>query len=129
AEYEKLQSESDVLNGIVTELNRIGARGNLLIQDYNSSVNQYNTQFGEAHDFTQGDYTPGAINVYQFDSEDELVIVLAHEFGHALALGHVENESSVMYHFMEKQDVEEGLSPEDIAHFKDMCETEKGFFA
>jgi predicted Zn-dependent protease len=65
------------------------------------------------------------ITIYQFDSEDELSIVLAHEFGHALELDHVAGEKSVMYHFMEKQDVVDGLSHEDRAEFDRVCSQEQ----
>lgn len=120
-EYEDLQTLSKKINLIVVDLNKIGASGNSLVADYNSIVENYNEEFSDAHEFTQGDYTQKAISIYQFDSEDELVLVLAHEFGHALSLGHVENEASIMYHFMEKQDVESGITPQDIAEYTAVC--------
>lgn len=121
-EYESIQKESASLNAVVAELNRIGARGNYLIQDYNDTVQTYNTTFGDEHEFTQGEYMGDRINVYQFNSEDERVLVLAHEFGHALGIEHVENEHSIMYKRMGKQTVEDGLTDEDIAVFKKQCE-------
>ncbi len=121
-EQTELEKLTQKLNGIVTELNRIGARGNTLIGDYNTIVEEYNERFSETHEFAQGDYTTDAINIYQFDSEDELVIVLAHEFGHALALGHVENERSIMYRVMDAQEIAEGVTPEDIAEVRRVCE-------
>lgn len=121
-EFSRLEKMTDSINVIVHELNKIGARGNSLIRDYNTVVEEYNNRFGEGHEFAQGDYTQNEINIYQFDSEDELVIVLAHEFGHALAFGHVENEHSVMYHLMGAQDIEMGITAEDIAEYRMMCE-------
>lgn len=120
-EYETLKSDSNTLNGIVSELNRIGARGNYLIQEYNDTVNTYNTQFGEEHEFTQGDYAQKEIRIYQFDSEDELVIVIAHELGHALGIEHVVNEQSIMYSRMQEQSVWVGLSEEDKDAFTEQC--------
>ncbi len=117
-----LEALAENLNAIVTELNRIGARGNTLIKDYNSIVEDYNERFSEAHEFTQGDYTGEAIHIYQFDSEEELTVVLAHEFGHALALDHVENEESIMYRTMEAQNPEEGVTEEDIAELRRVCD-------
>jgi predicted Zn-dependent protease len=35
--------------------------------------------------------------------EDELMLVLAHEMGHALGIGHVDNPQSVMYRLMGNQ--------------------------
>ncbi len=121
-EYAKLDTMSDSINGLVVELNKIGARGNSLVADYNTVVETYNEEFSEASEFTQGDYTGESIHIYQFDSEDELTVVLAHEFGHALSIDHVPNESSVMYHFMDKQNVDKGITAEDTLAFTSICE-------
>ncbi len=124
-EQDALEALAKKLNELVRQLNQIGARGNVLIKDYNTIVNEYNDQVSGTGEFTQGDYTGEAISVYQFNSEEELVIVLAHEFGHALSLGHVENEESIMYHHMGAQQLEKGLTTEDIASFGTTC-TEPG---
>ena len=87
----------------------------------------YNSRFAEAKEFTQGDYTGTAINIYQYDAEDELTIVLAHEFGHALSLDHVLNAHSIMYYFMDEQQVGKGLSTEDIAEFNRICGQKNAF--
>lgn len=109
------------LNTIADGLNRIGARGNELITDYNAIVNEYNEEFSTEREFAQGDYTGDAINIYQFDSEEELTIVLAHELGHALSLDHVEGEKSLMYHLMGVQTTKAGIQNEDIAEYTRIC--------
>ncbi|MCF7816106.1 MAG: matrixin family metalloprotease [Candidatus Pacebacteria bacterium] len=120
-EQKSIEGLAKKLNQFVVQLNAIGVRGNSLITDYNAVVNKYNEHFKEVQEFTQGDYTGKAIDVYQFNSEDELTIVLAHEFGHALALGHVQNEKSIMYFQMNAQEVLEGLSAEDMNEFTQVC--------
>lgn len=120
--FEYLETLSQKIDVIVSDLNKIGAKGNRIVDEYNTTVKEYNDRFAESHEFTQGDYTGTAINIYQFDAEEELVILLAHEFGHALSLGHVENEASMMFHFMEHQKVGSGVSSEDIAEFHRVCE-------
>lgn len=127
-EQASLESRAEKLNALTTKLNAIGAQGNTLIKNYNEVVQEYNEQFAEVHEFTQGDYTRDAIDIYQFNSEDELVIVLAHEFGHALSLGHVENEKSFMYRLMKAQDLGVGITYEDRAEFERVC-AEKSIFA
>ncbi len=128
AEDESLETRAKKLKALATQLNAIGAQGNSLLTDYNDIIDEYNTQISEAHEFTQGDYARDAIHVYEFNSEDELIIVLAHEFGHALSLDHVENEQSFMYHLMGKQTLEKGITPEDRAEFARVC-TDRGILS
>lgn len=124
----ELNTLAGAINDITGSLNQIGAKGNSVISDYNKSVSEYNKRFTEGHEFTQGDYErKGSINVYQFDTKEELVIVLAHEFGHALSLGHVENDDSVMYKRMNRQSKEKGLSREDIVEFDRVCGKDQPF--
>lgn len=131
AKLKKEQAELEVfgkrLNGIIDELNRIGARGNSLITDYNTTVEEYNDRFGHTDEFAQGDYTPTAINIYEFDSEEELVIVLAHELGHALGIGHIEGDGSIMYHNMGEQSLESGITTQDREGYARVC-VERGPF-
>ncbi len=128
-ELTSLQTLSDTLNKIIVELNKIGSHGNALVTDYNTIVSEYNKRFGEGGEFTQGDYTGTAIDIYQFDSKDELSVVLAHEFGHALSLNHVANEKSIMFHLMENQNIEDGLTQEDIAEYTKICVQKTGLFS
>ncbi len=123
-EQRDLEERARKLNTLVDELNRIGARGNSLITDYNTIVENYNNRFSEIREFAQGDFTGDAINIYQFDAEDDLTIVLAHELGHALSFEHVINESSIMYHHMGAQDLVGGITPEDTDEYNRVC-TEK----
>lgn len=127
AEKNALITLAEKLNTIADGLNHIGARGNELITDYNAIVNEYNAEFSEEREFAQGDYTNDAINIYQFDSEEELTIVLAHELGHALSLKHVLGEESIMYHLMGAQTTETGIQEADKAEFVGVC-TKKSIF-
>lgn len=126
-EQKELEALGKTLNNLTIQLNAIGARGNSLIADYNTIVDTYNKEFSEAKEFTQGDYTQDTINIYQFDSEKELTIVLAHEFGHALSLDHVDNEKSIMYHFMGAQRIQDGITTEDFNAFNQACEQKDSF--
>jgi len=126
-EQKELEALGKTLNNLTIQLNAIGARGNSLIADYNTIVDTYNKEFSEAKEFTQGDYTQDTINIYQFDSEKELTIVLAHEFGHALSLDHVDNEKSIMYHFMGAQRIQDGITTEDFNAFNQVCEQNDSF--
>jgi len=119
-EQRDLKSLERRLNTLVDEINNIGEKGNSIIRTYNQGVTVYNETFGESHEFTQGDYRSKTIMIYTFENKEELKLVLAHELGHALALGHVENEHSVMHYLIGGQ-TELALSQEDLSEFNRMC--------
>ncbi len=120
-EQTRLNAIAADLNAMVRQMNAVSARGNSLITDYNEVVEEYNDRFSEGHEFTQGEYESKTINIYQFDSQNELEVVLAHEFGHALSLEHVEGETSVMYHIMGEQSKEGGVTDADVTEFERVC--------
>lgn len=110
------------LNELSYRINEIGDKGNELINEYNNRVRQFNDTYVHEHEYTQGDYQGRAINVYTFSNQDELTLVLAHEFGHSLAIDHLEGTSSIMYYLMGGQPLPPTLSEEDIAAFTETCD-------
>jgi Matrixin len=117
----ELEAASRELAALADGINALSEEGNRLIEQYNNGVKTYNRTFGHTDEFTQGDYQGTSINIYTFTDRDELVTVLAHELGHALSIGHVENETSVMYYLMGKQPERLTLSDEDMAAFIEVC--------
>jgi hypothetical protein len=121
-EASRLESQRLDLNKRAGQLNDLGNQINDLAGQLNIKVDIHNESFGEAREFDQADYTGKDINVYQFDNPDDLRLVLAHEFGHALGIDHVENPKSIMYYLMEKQNVSHpSPSIEDIVALKKVC--------
>lgn len=108
------------LNQQIDVVNKLGEEGNAKIAIYNAEVVEYNEVFGDLTTFTQGDYERERINIYKFSDVDELSRVIIHEFGHALGIGHVEGEGSVMYYLMTEQS-SPALSAEDISAFTAIC--------
>lgn len=127
-ERRELNGLVNSLNTLVDEINDLGAAGNELVNEYNHDVSEYNEQFGGGEAFTQGDYQGRFINIYTFKDTEELVTVLAHEFGHALSLGHVDGAESVMYYLMGEQPTELTLSATDVAEYQQICVEEKRLF-
>lgn len=118
-----LQQEAASLNNLAQQLNELSSEGNRLIDTYNQEVQAYNLQYGEAHEFTQGDYQGGEINVYKFSDNNELVAVLAHEFGHALGIGHVEEPDALMYYLLDDELFDAPtLAASDIVAYSVVCE-------
>lgn len=101
-EAELLRKESE-LSSKQASADKAMLTRNQLARDYNNEVAIYNQEFGTGESFDQGIYSRGQINVYQFSNVDDLALVLAHEFGHALGLGHVDDPKAVMYYLMEGQ--------------------------
>lgn len=100
-----LSRQEDDLNELASEINESGEKVNQDILAYNQEVQEYNEIFGQLEAFTQGDFERKRINIYKFSDVTELKRVLAHEFGHALGLPHVEGEESVMYYLTTPTDI------------------------
>lgn len=131
AERGRLDTEATTLDQLTDELNALGQRINELaaqgqrqVEEYNAAVEAYNAQFGYAREFTQGDYQGDAIHIYKFSDYPELQRVLAHEFGHALGIGHVAGSSSLMYYLMSDTNATPTLSAEDRAAYTAVCGVE-----
>lgn len=117
-----LNSQALSLNKMADDLNILVRMRNSKADDYNRVVEQYNKKYKNNMEFDQAEYNGRQINVYQYGSENDLIFALAHEFGHALGLGHIDSPDSVMY-YLTRGD-EEGLpalSSADITELRRVC--------
>lgn len=115
----ELHRLTDTINQHIKEINRISKRIETMVDDYNN-------EFGSRREFNQGNYQQTAegkmINIYGYEDQAELKLVLAHEMGHALGLNHVDNPESVMYYLMEDQNQDSlAFTAQDIAALQEQC--------
>lgn len=119
-----INQEQDLLNNSVNTINSTRIILNKLISELNLQVNTYNTVgVSTSEEFDQGRYTSDAsgtkIDIFQFSDENKLTRVLAHEFGHALGLEHINNPKAIMYYLNEG--INEILTIDDITTLKNKC--------
>lgn len=126
ADRRELSQMRDQLEDLAEQINSVGDKGNELIGEYNELVEDFNDTFAHGHEYTQGDYRAREINIYTFTNKEELVLVLAHEFGHALSLPHVQNSASIMYYLLDEQLLPPTLTKEDQEAYASLCKL--GFF-
>ena len=100
-----LDKKRDELNTKGEELNKLGETIKAFSQKLNLDVENFNGTYVRSRDFEKGVYDGKAINIYEFEKEDDLRLTLVHEFGHALGLGHLENPKAIMNRKLAVQDV------------------------
>lgn len=126
-QVDELNRISVELKTLAKEINKLADQGNALVSNYNRGVAAYNEEFGFVREFTQGDYQGDQIHVYKFSNDGEVVRVLAHEFGHALGLDHIEGTSSLMYYLLEESAEMPTLSLSDLTVFEQVCGDSESF--
>ena len=111
-----LNKSSEDINALVVIINRMIASLNIQVED----LNTIGRELGE---FEEGTYETSAegekIEIYQFDNKTKLIRVLAHEFGHALGLDHVEDEKAIMYRL--NNGINEELTSSDLSILRELC--------
>ncbi len=119
-----LVTHQNEVNALADEVNVLAKQLNAMAQNINATARTYNAvgaQTGE--EFEEGVYESRAgeekITVFEFDSQARLTRLLAHEFGHALGLDHVEGEKSIMYRLNTSSNIDPTF--EDTAALEAVC--------
>lgn len=125
-ERDAIDRESERLGSLADTVNATAGKLNTETETVKRNLTDFRKKYGEPKPFIQGLYDPAepSITIYQFENKDDLRLVLAHEFGHALGIEeHVQDDrSSLMYAMMGGQDLDNPtLSPEDIAAYEAAC--------
>jgi hypothetical protein len=97
----RLRLEEQEVDSLRTDVNDRIDSYNSLLSRYNSAANSFNRTFGKAVEMSVGETAirgskVGRINIFSFESNTHLAVILAHELGHALGLKHVRGQDSIM---------------------------------
>ncbi|ENV84369.1 hypothetical protein F941_00008 [Acinetobacter bouvetii DSM 14964 = CIP 107468] len=120
AQYQALREKAQQLQRNIAYYNQMNAQYNQQVGQHNSSIERYNWNVMQAknrfppREFHKGVFMGDQIQIYQFDTEDDLRLTLAHELGHALGLGHHADPEALMYPVLGEQDLQHfKLKPAD----------------
>ena len=104
-QWARLDARRRELNAQAEQLNFMISQLRPAAQSLNSEVASLNSQAGKP--FDRGVFTGDRIDVFQFDDPKDLSLILAHEFGHALSVEHVQDPRAVMYYLRNDQNFKE----------------------
>lgn len=120
-----LVKKREALQALAARINALADTINTKAGAVNENIAEFRERYGEPRPFVQGLYTPplSSIEVFQFEGRDDLRLVLAHEFGHALGIeGHVADDRSLMHYLMGGQEMDDpSVTEEDIAAYAAVC--------
>lgn len=119
---EKLEKQQKEINNLAKETNNLANQENKIANQYNTNLVTYKSEFGIARRFEKGVFDTREINIYQFQKDSDLRLVLAHEMGHYLGMQHVQNSKSIMYYLLGDQDLNNPVpSQQDMEELKKVC--------
>ncbi|MBE9590900.1 matrixin family metalloprotease [Moraxella sp. K127] len=97
AKIDVYRLSQDAFNQAVDDINHKAGHINHAIDHANARLTP--------REFHKGQFDGHKIDIYEFESIDDLRLVLAHELGHALSIGHNDDPTALMYPYANEQDL------------------------
>ncbi len=114
---QSLNTKVDEINAFSRALNDFAKNLNLSVAKFNEISTEQLGEFEEGVYHTDPDGT--WIDIYQYENKTKLERVIAHEFGHALGVDHVEDKDAIMY--VLNSSTNKNLTKADIAELTKVC--------
>jgi predicted Zn-dependent protease len=100
----------------------LAEQGNAIAETHNRTAGTFNDLYGSARQFHKGEYNGHEITVFEFHDARDFTLLLAHELGHVLGIGHVDDPAAIMHAVGGKQVVDPlALTAADTAALKEVC--------
>lgn len=118
-----LEEKRQELNRLADAINELADKHNKLLHRANDEADAFNRSAPSTLQFEEGRYIRQGgeerIDIFQYDGETALRIILSHELGHALRIRHNGNPSSIMSPLIHAKSL--ALTPEDVEGLKATC--------
>lgn len=126
-----LENQRSEINALVHQINALAGTSketatslNALAETINTHIETHNTLFEDGEEeFNKGLFERDTINLYQFITQEDLLMTLLHEMGHALFITeHTTDPQSIMYYLLKDQPTQPiTLTKQDIDSANQSC--------